>query len=106
MSKRCRDCYLFETDACACLFYAWEDNIACEHFVDESKLPNIYSERLYEIAYQRGYEKAIDECLEIINKIMPPQPYLLKSKHYENWKMKTTELRMLRDMIEQLKEQK
>lgn len=49
--------------------------------------------------------KTIDDCLVLVDKIMPPQPYLLKSKHYENWKMKTTELRMLRDMLEQLKEQ-
>lgn len=47
--------------------------------------------------------KTIDDCLVLVDKIMPPQPYLLKSKHYENWKMKTTELRMLRDMLEQLK---
>lgn len=59
---------------------------------------------LCEAMYQQGKLDAINECLAIINKIMPPQPYLLKSKHYENWKMKTTELRMLRDMIEQLKE--
>lgn len=49
---------------------------------------------------------AIDECIELIIKIMPAEPFLKKSKHYENWKMKTTELRMLRDMVEQLKEQK
>lgn len=47
--------------------------------------------------------KTIDDCIAILLNIMPPEPYLLKSKHYENWKMKTTELRMLRDMLEQMK---
>lgn len=46
---------------------------------------------------------AIEGCLEIIEKIMPTEPFLKNSKHYENWKMKTTELRMLRNMLEQIK---
>lgn len=53
-----------------------------------------------------GKVKTIDDCIAILLNIMPPEPFLVKSKHYENWKMKTTELRMLRDMFEQLKEQK
>lgn len=53
---------------------------------------------------KEGRQDAIDECVEIIAKIMPTEPFLKNSKHYENWKMKTTELRMLRDMLEQLKE--
>lgn len=50
--------------------------------------------------------EVIDECIDIITKIMPAEPFLIKSKHYEDWKKKTTELRMLRDMLEELKEQK
>lgn len=61
---------------------------------------------IYDKGYQQGRADAIDDCLVLVDKIMPSQPFLLKSKHYENWKMKTTELRMLRDMLEQLKEQK
>lgn len=48
--------------------------------------------------------EAFDECIEIITKLMPAEPFLRNSKHYENWRMKTTELRMLRDILEQLKE--
>lgn len=60
----------------------------------------------FDEGYDKGRADTIEECLVFLAKIMPPQPYLLKSKHYEAWKMKTTELRMLRDMMEQLKEQK
>lgn len=55
--------------------------------------------------YQQGRADGIDECIELIAKIMPDEPFLKNSKHYEIWKMKTTELRMLRGMLEQLKEQ-
>lgn len=72
---------------------------------EETKL-SYTANHVYREGYDQGRADAIDECLVLVDKIMPPQPYLLKSKHYENWKMKTTELRMLRDMIEQLKEQK
>lgn len=98
MSKRCRDCYLFETDACPCLFYAWEDNIACGHFVDENKLPNKYSEKLYKIAYQRGYEKAIEECIKAIEDS--------KSLFDNNTKWTMAEKSKLQNKLRELKEQK
>ncbi len=46
---------------------------------------------------------AIDECIKILVNIMPSEPFMVNSKHHENWKIKTTELRMLRGMYEQLK---
>lgn len=55
-----------------------------------------------EIIKKRIRADAIKDCILIIDKIMPAQPFLLKSKHYENWKMKTTELRMLRDIFEKM----
>ena len=57
----------------------------------------------YDSGYQKGRADGIEKCIEIILKLMPGEPFIKNSKHYEKWKMKKTELRMLRDMFEQLK---
>ena len=67
MSKKCTDCYLYGTDACDYLFHARADSNTCEHFVDENKLPNKYSERLYEIAYQQGRADENKRVVEILH---------------------------------------
>lgn len=76
---------------------------------DQGELNADTVREIRELVYQQGIEKgraeAIDECIEILAKIMPAEPLLNKGKHYENWKMRTTELRMLRDILEHLKEQ-
>lgn len=61
-------------------------------------------ENAVEFAEKKARVDAIEECMQYILMIIPSEPLIKSGKHYENWKMKTTELRMLLDMVEQLKE--
>lgn len=53
----CKDCCLYETDACRYGKYALEHNmsIQCDDFIVE-----------HNKAYQQGRAEAIDECIEFI----------------------------------------
>lgn len=61
MSKRCKNCCLFETDACCYQFYTRENDLPCRQFIDVNELPNKYFEKIYQIGYNRGKEDTIAE---------------------------------------------